>query len=99
MRATLTGTNGSVAGDAEAYGGPQDGEDPGQRYQQEAVILNPAGRSLVVGKDEICADGNDQDKIVGLDYEDLRHKAVEAAEALLRRVADISPSEVHGRRR
>ena len=91
-----TSTNVPVTRGEEADGCPNNGEYPRQGAQEQAVILHPARCSFVIRQDEVCADGDDEDPVVGLDHEDLRHEAVEAAEAALLRSADVSPVDVHG---
>lgn len=52
----------------------------------------------MVREHKVCADGNDQHPVVGLDDEDLGHEAVEGAELSLLGRPDPPPTDVQGGR-
>lgn len=59
------------------------------------MVLNPRRLSLVASKDEICANGNSENPIVGLYNEELRHEAVVATEGGILGCTDKSTGYIH----
>jgi len=88
--------NVAVSQHRQTDGGQQGGKKPRQRPEREDVGLDPRRRLLVIGEDEVGADGDGQDPIVGLQDEQLRHEAVEAAKPGLLGSPDPAPADVEG---
>jgi hypothetical protein len=59
------------------------------------MSFNPLGELLMVGEDQICADSNQHNPVVSLDYKDLGHPSVEVAEHVLFWESEAMTGKIH----